>query len=123
MRVLDARIVLDGIRRRWWVVLTFVALGALVGALPAPKAATDAVNHWNAAHTLLLSNSADVGTIVANPVSLNQIKLFATTGEVPHRAAVKLDFKGSPALLAAQIKITVDPESGSIRLSTTQNSA
>ena len=123
MIFLEARIVLDGIRRRWWVVLSMVVLGALVGALPAPKTATDTVNRWNAGHTLLLSNSADVGTIQSNPVSLNQIKLFAVTGEVPKRAAEKLNFAGSAVLLASQIKITVDPESGSIRLATTQNSA
>lgn len=77
------------LRRYWWVILLFTVLGVAIGAVPSPEQAQDATRSYQATHTTLLSSTS--GNLYSDPVALNQIQLFATTGEVPKRAAASLD--------------------------------
>ena len=110
---------LDALRRFWWIVLIFTILGAVVAGAPSPEKAADSVTRWNAAHTLLVSNTSD-GGVYSDPQAFNQLTLFATTGRVPERAAESLDFGGSPAALASQVVVTSDSQTGALQISTTQ---
>jgi Mrp family chromosome partitioning ATPase/capsular polysaccharide biosynthesis protein len=96
----------------------FTIAGAVVAGLPAPEKAADSVTTWNAAHTLLVSNTSNSG--FNDPQAFNQLSLFATTGKVPARAAEALDYDGSPAALASQVEVFADPETGALQISTTQ---
>ena len=110
---------LDALRRFWWIVVIFTILGAVVAGAPSPQKAADSVTRWNAAHTLLVSNTSD-GGVYSDPQAFNQLTLFATTGKVPERAAEALDYTGSPAALASQVVVTSDQQTGALQISTTQ---
>ena len=110
---------LDALRRFWWIVVIFTILGAIVAGAPSPQKAADSVTRWNAAHTLLVSNTSD-GGVYSDPQAFNQLTLFATTGRVPERAAEALDYGGSPAALARQVVVTSDQQTGALEISTTQ---
>lgn len=110
-------------RRRWWAVVALAALGALVAALPSPPDTVDSVTTWQASHTLLLSNTSATQTIYSDPVTFNQLQLFATVGEVPKRAAEKLGFGGEPAALAGQVSVDVNQSTGALRITTRQPTA
>ncbi len=118
---MDTKAVLEALRRRWWILVGFTVLGTVVAALPSPKATTDSTaTSWTAAHTLLLSSTSATATIYSDPVTFNQLQLFATTGEVPKRVADALEFDGPPAALAAQVSVAVDQNTGAVRISTRQ---
>jgi len=111
---------IDALRRFWWVVALFGIAGAAVGAIPQPDSAADATVRWTASHTILVSDSSDSGSLFTNPLAFNQLQLFATTGQVPTRAAEVIGFAGAPAALAAQVQVVADQQSGALRISTTQ---
>ena len=110
---------LDALRRFWWIVVIFTILGAVVAGAPSPQEAADSVTRWNAAHTLLVSNTSD-GGVLNDQQAFNQLALFATTGRVPERAADALGFTGSPAALASEIEVISDQQTGALQISTTQ---
>ena len=114
---------IDALRRFWWVVVAFGIAGALVGGLPQPDSAADATVRWTASHTILVSDSSDAGSLFTNPLAFNQLQLFATTGQVPARAAEAIDYSGAPAALAGQVQVAADQQSGALRITTTQASA
>ena len=99
-------------------------LGVLAGALPAPSAqgvsAIDTTTTWTASHTLLISNSSATQSIYSDPVAVNQLQLFAVTGEVPKRVAQSIGYSGAPAALAGQVTVAVDQNTGALRITTTQ---
>lgn len=105
------------------MVVSLLALGVAIGALPRPSTTVDAVTTWQANHTLLLSNTSPTQNIYSDPVTFNQLQLFAVTGEVPKRAAQKLGFAGEPAALAAQVTVQVDQSTGAVRIGTRQGTA
>jgi Mrp family chromosome partitioning ATPase len=104
-------------------VVIFTIGGAVIAGFPEPEQAADSVTTWNANHTLLVSSSTGAGSVFTDPQAFNQLQLFATTGEVPERAAEAIDFNGPPAALAAQVTVTADQQSGALRISTTQSTA
>ncbi len=114
---------IDVLRRFWWIVALFAIGGAIVGGLPAPEQATDAVTRWNASHTILVSNPATSNLGYIDPQQFNQLSLFTTTGQVPERAAAEIGWDGVPADLAASVTVTADEQSGALQISTTQDSA
>lgn len=114
---------LDALRRFWWVVLVFTIGGLVVGGLPEPEQAADSITRWTASHTLLVSNTSNNAGGFTDPQSFNQLQLFATTGQVPARAAEAIGYKGEPAALAAQLVVSADQESGALRIGTTQETA
>ena len=103
--------------------LIFTVGGAVVGGLPEPQAASDAITRYTANHTILVSSTATGGSLYTDPQAFNQIQLFATTGEVPTRAADAIDYGGSPAALAAGVTVTADQQSGALRIATIQETA
>lgn len=117
---MDRDSVLGALRRYWWAALALAVFGLVLGALPQPATKADSQVTYSAAHTLLVSS--DSGSIYNDPVALNQLVLFATTGEVPSRAAKKLG-DANPAALAAQVQVTLDQASGALAISTTQATA
>lgn len=105
---------LRAIQRRWWIVVFFAVLGAVVGALPEPEKVEEQVRTFTATHTLLLNDTSDQsGTSVVSP---NQVTLFVGTGEVPLRAAETLGFEGNPATLASQVKSEFDFSNGALTI-------
>lgn len=114
---------LDSLRRFWWVMVLFTIGGAVIGGLPAPESAADSITRYNASHTILVSSTTDGVSGYTDPQAFNQIQLFATTGEVPLRAAEATDYNGAPAALAATVTVTADQQTGALQISTTQESA
>jgi Mrp family chromosome partitioning ATPase len=115
---------IDSLRRFWWVVLLFTVGGAVVGGLPAPEDAADSITRYTASHTILIAPSNSQGGVsYTDPQTFNQIQLFATTGEVPTRAAAALDYDGSSAQLASSVTAITDQQTGALRISTTQATA
>ncbi|CAB4862675.1 unannotated protein [freshwater metagenome] len=102
-------------------------LGVLAGAVPAPaKPANSAVETsttWTASHTLLISSSSSTQSVNSDPVAINQLQLFAITGEVPKRVAKSIGYDGAPAALAAQVTVAVDQNTGALRITTKQSTA
>lgn len=121
---MEATSILGAIRRRWWIVVLFAFMGAAAGAIPQPEKATiDPTSvSYSAAHTLLISSSSIDGSIYSNQL-VNQLQLFAVTGEVPKRVSKAIGYTGAPADLASQVTVEVDQSTGAIRISTTQASA
>jgi Mrp family chromosome partitioning ATPase len=115
----------DALRRFWWIVAAFTLTGALLGGLPSDASGAESATRWNARHTLLVSRTSQLDSVFSDSgnVNFSQLQLFLTTGEVPARVADLLDYAGQPAALAAQITVTADPSSGSLRIATEQDSA
>lgn len=111
------------LRRRWWVIVVLTVLGGILGAVPAPQKAVDSTTTWSASHTLLVDSTAVSQFAGVDQVLFNQLQLFATTGEVPKRAAEKLAYPGGGSALATQVEVTGRPEQASLVISTTQDSA
>lgn len=110
---------LQALKRRWPIVV-ICALAAAVLAFvltPAPKqrvSVVPAASQYRAENTMLVRNPGGVvGTI-----GFNQVPLFATTGEVPRRAAEKLGYTGPPAALASQVEVKIDAQTGTLTVST-----
>ncbi len=98
-------------------------LGIAVTVAPSPKTAVEAATSWQASHTLLLSSTSSSGNASSDAVLFNQVALFATTGEVPKRAAAAIGYNGEPAALAAQVTVDTDAATGAVRITTTQSTA
>ena len=110
---------LEAFRRFWWVALLFALVGGVLGALPEPATKADTVTSYQANFSLLIT-SDDVNGVYSNTL-INQIKTFATRGEVPKRAAVAVgepDTNGPE--LASQMQVNVDVSSLEISISTMQ---
>ncbi len=114
---------IDALKRFWWVVVIFTLAGAVIAGLPQPETAADAVTRYTATHTILVSTSSENGSVYTDPLAFNQMQLFATTGEVPERAAEAIDYPGSGAELASQVTVTADQQTGSLLVSSTQTTA
>lgn len=114
---------IDVLRRFWWLVALLVVAGGVLGGLPAPEQAADAITRWNASHTILVSNSSSEQGSYIDPQQFNQLTLFATTGQVPLRVAERLGYDGAPAALAGSITVEADQQSGALRIRTTQDTS
>jgi capsular exopolysaccharide synthesis family protein len=90
-------------RRRWWVVVAAIAMGAL-GAWLTRSTEPPLPTGYQAGAAIL--GSSDTGT-----TNLFTISALAKLGEVPRRVAKALDYQGDPTDLANQI--TTDPQQDS----------
>lgn len=108
---------LTAIRRRWWLVVVFALGGALLAGLPKPASVEETATTFTATHTMLVSDSSSSG------VSVNQLELLATAGEVPRRVAAVLDYEGNPAELANMIRAQFDFDSGALTIRSKQDTA
>lgn len=112
---------LAALRRRWWIVVLLAFVGAVIGALPQTEQVEEQATRYTAIHTLLQNDATD--QVQAALISVSQIPLFASVGEVPARAARQLDFGGNAAELASQMEVSYDFNTGALTVSTTQSSA
>ena len=113
---------LQAFRRFWWVCLLFGIVGAAFGAIPQPAATTDTTVRYSATYAMLMVTD-DANSLYGTGI-VNQIKVFATLGEVPKRAAVRLGRpEGDGPSLAAQLTVNVDPASAAVTIATTQDTA
>lgn len=102
--------------QRLWVILAVTVLAAGVVFLVTPARASDEppVSSYTATATLLATSEKE---------PLGRIALFVTTGDIPVKAAKKLDFADDPALLVQQVTVESDPVSNSITISATDADA
>jgi Mrp family chromosome partitioning ATPase len=114
---------LGALRRRWWVIVLFALVGAIIGAIPEPQQVEEQLRTFTATHTLLLNDSNTNINTNQSVVSPSQVTLFVSTGEVPRRVADELDFGGNAATLAAQVTSEFDNSTGALTISTTQEEA
>lgn len=112
---MDAAGYLRLLRRRWPVFVGAVLAAILVAIVTAPSGspAVAAARTFTATHTLL--KAPDVST----PVDFDRLTLFATTGDVPRRAAEILGSPMEPAVLASQVQTTADAKVGSFKITVT----
>ena len=107
------------IRRLWPIIMIATLLGAAAAFFATPAQVAPIIRSYRARTTMLVSNaSGQVGT-----VTLNQVPLFATTGEVPKRVAAIVKWRGEPAALAAQVQAAIDPNTGTFTVTTQQTAA
>ena len=108
------------LRRRWPVVAAAAVLAVAASWLTLPEEpATPGVpqaRQYTADHVLY----RDGGGRGDTRVRLDTIALLASSGEVPHRVAERLDEDVEPALLASEVTITGDDSLGTVTVSTTQ---
>ena len=114
---------LGALRRRWWVIVLFALIGAVIGALPEPQQVEDQLRTFSATHTLLLNDDSNDNSSSGSAISPEQVTLFVSTGEVPGRVADAIDFGGNAASLAAQVTSDFDFGTGALTISTTQEEA
>jgi capsular exopolysaccharide synthesis family protein len=111
---------LRAIRRRWLDVAlaVLVALGAgfLISSVapPAPK-----LTSYEATSVLLAGGNF----FDPNAPSLEALAELTVVGEVPVRAASRLDYEGNPADIAALVQTSVNPEAGILRIKVTSTDA
>ncbi|KRE43458.1 CpsD/CapB family tyrosine-protein kinase [Knoellia sp. Soil729] len=104
-------------RHRWPVILicALVAGAATWFITPASSDTTKKVGSYTATATLLVgSNDPETGS-----TNLGRIALYMTSGEVPKRAAARVDFTGDPALLASGLTVTPDTVAQALTVSAT----
>jgi len=111
----------SGAKSYWWAVIVYVVLGAALAGIPDPSRAADAEFPWTATHLLGVSRASADGVGSADLLSFAQLAFLATSGEVPSRAAERLDYQGKPADLADQIEVTADGDSGALRITSVQD--
>lgn len=110
---------LEAFKRYWWVSLLFAFAGAALGAIPTPETSTDSSVSYSATYASLMITDDPNGLFGGGIVS--QLEVFATLGEVPKRAAVRLGRSedDGPAL-AGQVQVTADVAQALITISATQ---
>ena len=108
------------LRQRWQLVLLPFLAAAVLAVLTAPDTdqtpTTPAVSTYTATATLITSPTQALGTM---PVSLATVALYATTGEIPKRAARELDYRGEPQLLASLVSVSPSAETGTLTITAT----
>lgn len=105
------------LRRRWRLLAAAVLVAGVAAWVTTPSEPTNDDVTYTATHQLLRDTSASA------PPALATVSLFAKTGEVPIRAAERLDFDGEPAVLAAGITLEPDEQIGTLELTARGNSA
>jgi succinoglycan biosynthesis transport protein ExoP len=108
--------------RRWPLIAVCALIGAgfaFAGTDPEPEPIRET---YLAKHTLLSSANEFGSQQLIGTITLTQVPIFATTGEVPRLAAEQLGYNRPPAVLASNVTVFQDPSTGSIEFSTVQDS-
>ena len=106
---MDAVDYLRLLKRRWLFIVVPVVLAAVVAVVTTPASKQFAsVKGYTATHTLLQR------TDVTEAPNFDRLQLFATTGEVPVKAAKRLNSKVDPAILASRVQVVADGKIGSL---------
>lgn len=104
------------IRRRWALLVACVLVSAGAAWVVTPAQPSQSALTYSATHQLLRDSSA------AAPQALATVALLVRTGEVPERAADRLEFSGKPALLAAGLDVEADEQVGTLTITATAGS-
>ncbi len=105
------------LRQRWLLVMLPCIAALLVAGFTLPdeeEASEPVVNTYQATATLITSATPSSDQ---EPLSLATVALFATTGDIPERAAELLDYQGEPQVLASLVTVTPSPETGTLAIS------
>ncbi|MFW5469850.1 AAA family ATPase [Knoellia sp. CPCC 206435] len=112
------------VRRKWPVIVACALMAAVVVWLLTPATPPEPKpESYSATATLLVSSPPQIGDEPVPQVSLGRIALYVKTGEVPVRAAQRLDYAGDPAVLASQIKVIEDEAALALEISSTGTEA
>lgn len=107
------------LRQRWRLVLAPVVAALAIAAITLPDAEQPVIvpkaTSYTSTATLITSPTATV----APNTSLAIVALFATTGEVPERAAKILDYQGEPQVLASLVTVAPQGETGTLTITAT----
>lgn len=105
------------LRRRWRVIALCLLAGILAGWLTTPPESTarqrpvPVGTTYRATHTLLQAADAQA------PANLELVRLFATTGEIPRKAAVRIGKRPEEGpVVAAGVGVVVDSKVGSLAI-------
>ena len=112
------------IKRRWWFLLlaSVVAVTAAVVTAPRGRAATSSgPTQYRASHILQASGTSSA--LISTQQALSSAELLLTAGEVPKRAAAKLDLNSDASQLASKIRVTTDPKSATVSVIATSPDA
>ncbi len=94
--------------RRWPIIAVASLLGALfffVGTDPKPAPIEVS---YRATNTLLVNQAFSGSQTLVGSITMAQVPVFATSGEVPRRVAAALKYQGSPPELATQVSVNID---------------
>ena len=105
------------LRQRWQLLLLpcLVAIAVAAITLPEEQKAGPVVTTYQATATLITTPSSSSD---AAPLNLSTVALFATTGEIPERAAEMLNFPGEPQILATMVTVTPQSDTGTLTINT-----
>ena len=119
---------LRGIKRRWRIVATIVAL-SLIGAWVLTSVVGFGAKSQTTATATLLQASANSSTQSRNNVapsgtsSIQTIAALVTVDQVVQKVAKEVEFVGDPKQLAKRIKAEVDSKSGFLKITATAGEA
>lgn len=105
------------LRRRWKLIALCVLVAGAAAFVTTPSEPANDNVTYSASHQLIRDTTEE-----AQPVALATVSLYIRTGEVPGRAAERLDFEGEPALLAARILVEPDEQVGTLTITAKGNS-
>ena len=103
-------------RYRWPLLLMATGVGLLMSWLtlpPAPQEGVPRAQSYEATATVITSPSNP------KPLTMSTVALYTTAGEVPVRAAERLDYDGEPQVLASTIETAVGEDQRTLTISTT----
>jgi capsular exopolysaccharide synthesis family protein len=102
-------------RHRWPLLLIAVGVGLLMSWLTLPPATQEGVpraQSYQATATVIASPSSP------QPLTMSTVALYATAGQVPVRAAQRVNYDGEPQVLASTITATVGDDQRTLTIST-----
>jgi Mrp family chromosome partitioning ATPase len=111
---------LRSLRRRWRVIALVTLVAAAAAFLTTP--ATDN-GRAEPVGTVYQATTTLLRAPEAVQADLSLIRLYVQTGQIPKRAADRLDWPGAPAALAARVTVAGDNEVGTVTIETTDPDA
>jgi capsular exopolysaccharide synthesis family protein len=104
------------IRRRWRILAACVLVAAVAAWITTPAEPTNDAVTYRATNQLIRDSSA------VAPPALASLSVFVKTGEVPKRVAKRVGYDGEPAVLAADVRLEPDDQTGILGISATGSS-
>lgn len=104
------------IRRRWRILAACVLVAAVAAWITTPAEPTNDEVTYRATNQVIRDSSA------VAPPALASLSVFVKTGEVPKRVAKRVGYDGEPAVLAADVRLEPDDQTGILGISATGSS-
>ncbi len=103
-------------RRRWRILAACVLVAAVAAWITTPAEPTNDAVTYRATNQVIRDSSA------VAPPALASLSVFVKTGEVPKRVAKRVGYDGEPAVLAADVRLEPDDQTGILGISATGSS-